>query len=208
MRRHQERVTDGEDRRTINHHAIEEPTGFGDELTKSRATQNFRRIRRASAARENEQLATSCSEQSAADRQIVSHGVDLLCRDRARGRNEIGFADQAINNAGHVGGIIVARLEAKDFVHARPAQVAVDQEDAMTLLGEGERIVGARKTLAFIRHGAREERNFSLRFGAKKGKGRAQITARFRGGTFRRFGNNALTAHGCALAFLGVFPLL
>ncbi len=82
---------------------------------------------------------------------------------------------------------------AENLVEAGPAKVAVDEQNAMTLLGEGERVIRAREALALVRQRAREKKNFAFGFGPEQREAGAQIAECFRRGTFRRFGDKAIT---------------
>ena len=77
-------------------------------------------------------------------------------------------------------------------MHVRPAQIAVDKQNAITLLREREGIIGAGETLSLIGQSAGEKSNLAFDFRSQKGKGRAQIAKSFRGRTLRRFHNDAV----------------
>jgi len=51
-------------------------------------------------------------------------------------------------------------------VHAGAAEIAINEQNTVALLGESERVVSAGKTLAFIRESAGKKENAALPSGA------------------------------------------
>jgi len=77
-------------------------------------------------------------------------------------------------------------------VHVWPAEVAIDQQHAITLLGQCKRIIGACETFAFVGHSTGEKRNFRSAFRTQERKRGTQIAEGFRRRTFRSFHHDAI----------------
>src|SRR6185369_3130959 len=74
-----------------------------------------------------------------------------------------------------------------------PAQIAIDEQDAMSLLRKGQRVVRARETFSFAGQRAGKQKNTTFLFRSEKGEGGAQIAEAFGRGTFRRFRNEPIS---------------
>ena len=122
-----------------------------------------------------------------------SGDVDVPGQDWPGGFFKGGLADQKIDNApgSRFPGWGIGGVE-ENLVQAGAAQVAIDEQGAMPLLGEGEGVIGAREALTFVRHGAREKEDLAFRFRPEERKTGAQVAEGFRDRAFRRFRDQAV----------------
>src|SRR5437773_4448081 len=197
MRHHEQRVTDCEYRRTVDHHSIKKSRSLSDQLTKERAGQNLSWIGRASSACKDGELPSGRREKVSFGSNFTGDDIDLARWNWTRCRGYIGFAHQTVYHARSaiflLGVICFGGLrEVEDFMHVRPAQITVNQKDAITLLREREGVICTGETLSFIGHSAGEKGNLALDFRSQKGKRRAQIAKSFRGRTLGGFHDNAV----------------
>src|SRR5213075_1814142 len=175
MWHHEESVTDCKNRCAIDHDAIKQGCSLSNQLSEERAGKNLSGIGRASSTCQDKKLA-------------FSGGNLTRCRGYVR------FTHKAIRHSWRTVfiGIISRIREPENPVHVWPAEVAVDQEHAITLLGQDKRIIGACETFAFVGHSTGEKRNFSLGFRTQERKRGTQIAERFRRRTFRSFHHDAI----------------
>ena len=125
---------------------------------------------------------------------LSSTSLDFPGGNLTRCRGYVGFTQQAIHHSRRAVLVrIISRIRKTEKSCARwPAEIAVDQEHAITLLSQCKRIIRAGETLSLVRHSAGEKRNLSLGFRAQKRKCSAQIAERFRRRTFRSFDHDAI----------------
>src|SRR4051794_17216041 len=115
------------------------------------AAQEFGRVGRATASGQNGKLAASSGNSAGRVRVACPDDIDIASRNDADGICQRDIAHEVIDDAVLFGfrGLAAVRPELpKDFVQAGPAQVAVDEQDTVALLGEGERVVRARETFS------------------------------------------------------------
>ena len=193
---HQQSVTDCKNGSTIDHNAIEKSCSLGDQLAEKWSGKNFRRIGCAPSTREDIELPTRCGKNFSRQLNILIDKLDFSSRNLARGSGQVGFTYQAIRHSrrGVFVGIIsyIGLWEAENFVHVRPAQVAIDQKHAITLLGQRKRVISAGKTFSFARQSTGEKRNLTFSFWPQKRKRCAQISEGFGRRTFRSFNYYAI----------------
>src|SRR5262249_5454082 len=156
--RHEKSVADCQDRRTVDHDAIEERGSLSDQTPKERTSENFSRVRRAPSARQDGKLTSRRRKNIPGDCNVLVDDLDFSGGNLARCRGYVGLTQQAINDSRLKVFIrIVFRArETKDLVHGWPAQIAVNKKHAITLLGQGKRIIGAGETFSLVRHCAGE----------------------------------------------------
>src|SRR5215471_6762237 len=181
---HEESVTDRKDRCAIDHYAIEQPCGLGNQLAKEWSSKNLSRIRSASPTCENAKLTACRRENLPGQGNVFVSKLDFAGGNLARSGGQICFTNQAICHSRRsvfLGIVSRARVrETKDLVHVWPAEVAVNKQDAIALLRQRKGIIGAGETFPFVRHSTCEKRYFALGFGTQKRKRSAQIAERFR----------------------------
>src|SRR5436189_3087128 len=194
MWHHEESVTDCKDRCSIDQDAIKQGCSLSNQLAEEGAGKNLSGIGRASPTCEDKQLASGRGENVFRQLNALIDELDFSGRNLTRCRGYVRFTDEAIRHSRRAVfiGIISRIREPENPVDVWPAEVAVDQEHAITLLGQCKRIIGACETFAFVGNSTGEKRNFSLGFRTQKRKCGAQIAERFRGRTFGSFHHDAI----------------
>ena len=194
MWHHEESVTDCKDRCAIDHNAIKQGCSLSNQLSEERAGKNLSGIGRASSTCEDKKLASRRGENVFRQLNALIDELDFSGGNLTRCRGYVRFTHQAIRHSRRAVfiGIISRIREPENLVHVWPAEIAVDQEHAITLLGQCERIIGACETFAFVGHSTGEKRNFSLGFRTQERKCGAQIAECFRRRTFRGFHHDAI----------------
>src|SRR4029077_4983540 len=175
----------------IDHYAVKQLCSLSNQLPEEWTGKNLSRLGRTSSACEDRKLASRRGKNFPSQLNVLVDKLDFPGGNHARCRNQVHFTDQTIRHTrwGVFLGIVafVGGWEAKDLVHVRPTQVAVNQEYAITLLGQCKRIIGACETFTFVGHSTGEKRNLALGFRTQQRKRSAQIAKRFRRRTFRSF---------------------
>src|SRR5881397_3046457 len=194
MWHHEESVTDCKNRCAIDHDAIKQDCSLSNQLSEERAGKNLSGIGRASSTCQDKKLASRRGENVFRQLDALVDQLDFSGGNLTRCRGYVRFTHQAIRHSWRTVfiGIISRIREPENPVHVWPAEVAVDQEHAITLLGQDKRIIGACETFAFVGHSTCEKRNFSLGFRTQERKRGTQIAERFRRRTFRSFHHDAI----------------
>ena len=196
IRRHQERIANREDRCAIDHNAIEKFCGLFHQLGKRRSAQDLSRVGCAMTAGENIQLSAGSSAHFPAHRDRLTDHVDLLRRNWASGGFQLCTADEAIDKARslHVVGICFPFVgQPENLVQTRAAKIAIQQKNAVSLLRQRDRVVGAGKTLPFVRHRTGKQGNLPFAFGAQQSERSSEVAKGFCRRTFRHIGNDAIS---------------
>src|SRR5213078_5166751 len=100
---------------------------------------------------EDKQLASGRGENVFRQLNALIDQLDFSRGNLARCRGYIRFTHQAIRHSRRAVFVrIISRIrEAENLVHVWPAQVAVDEKDAIALLSQRQRKIGAGETLSF-----------------------------------------------------------
>src|SRR5438105_3981720 len=122
----------------------------------------------AATARQNGKLSAGRGHGTGRTGIARSDNVDIASGNDTDGIRQGDIADKIIDDAIFFGRrfrrlIAIGSELAKDLVQAWPAQIAVDEQNTMTLLSERKGIVGAGETLPLVRQSTREKENFSFR---------------------------------------------
>ena len=169
MWRHQKSITNCKNRRAVDHNAVIKRCSLNDQTAEERAGKNFSRIRRAPSTRQNGKLTSRRSVKFPVRAMFSSTiwispaGIWALLTLRRLHQQTIYDSRLAV-----LVRVIFDARETKDLVHGWPAQIAVNKKHPIPLLGQRQRIVGAGKTLSFVRHRAGENETFRSASGPKR----------------------------------------
>src|SRR5436190_21940444 len=145
MWHHEESVTDCKNRCAIDYHAIKQGCSLSNQLSEERAGKNLSGIGRASSTCQDKKLASRRGENVFRQLNAFVDELDFSGGNLTRCRGYVCFTHQAIRHsrcAVFVG--IISRIrEPENLVHIWPTEVAVDQEHAITQLGQSKRIIDA-----------------------------------------------------------------
>ena len=118
-------------------------------------------------AGKDKQLPASGSLHFTAHRDRIPGDIDFFRRDWPSSGFKFRSADQTIDNARRLD-VIGVRFpfagQPENFVQAWSAKVAIEQKNAIALLGERDRVIGAGETFAFAWQCAGEERDLAFAF--------------------------------------------
>src|SRR5205823_1382023 len=165
-RRHEKGVAHGKNGRAIDHDAIVELRGFGHEFSKGMAAQELRWVRCTAAAGENGELSAGRRHRAGSRGRAGPDYIHVARRDDTHRISQRDITDEVIDDS--ILFVVLGFLAAlgsdvaENLVQAGAAQVAVDQQDTVALLGEREGVVRTREALALVRQSAGEQENLSL----------------------------------------------
>src|SRR5438874_13169816 len=151
MWHHEESVTDCKNRCAIDYHAIKQGCSLSNQLSEEGAGKNLSGIGRASSTCQDKKLASRRGENVFRKLNALVDQLDFSGGNLTRCRGYVRFTHQAIRHSRRAVFVrIISRIrEAENLVHVWPAQVAVDEKDAIALLSQRQRIIGAGETLSF-----------------------------------------------------------